>query len=116
MIAFLESYGTSNRLMKAILHDLNITEYIAGVKALGLVCKFITCPFWHVLEEKSVHMFDMNKKYLQLSNVFEHASKNVEMFMTGKLLPFGEETYIVPDKFLMLLQKSHHLMIKCRLI
>ena len=54
----------------------------------------------------SVHIFDMNKKYLQLSNVFEDASKKVEMFMTGKLLPFGEETYIVPDKFFDALTKE----------
>jgi hypothetical protein len=41
---FLESYGASNRLLQSILHDLRIQEYLAGVKALGLISKHLTCP------------------------------------------------------------------------
>ncbi|CAG2192717.1 unnamed protein product [Mytilus edulis] len=94
---FLESYGASNRLLKSILHDLKTPEFIAGVKALGLICTFITCPLWHILEDKSVSIIDMNTKYLQLTNFFIDASENTEDFMKGKLLPFGDDTYIVED-------------------
>jgi len=37
MISFLESVGCSNKLQKAVLHDLKVTQFIAGTKALALV-------------------------------------------------------------------------------
>ena len=106
MTDFLTSYGTSNQLLKAVLHDLTVTEYIAGVKALALVYKFVTCPLWHLLEDKSIYIFDMNQRYLQLTKFFEDASKNVNLFMTGKLLPFGDETYIVHDQYYSVVTKK----------
>ena len=39
---FLCSYGAGNRLLKSILFDLNTVEFVAGIKALGLLSKFIT--------------------------------------------------------------------------
>lgn len=39
----------------------------------------------------------MNTKYLQLTKFFIDASENTEDFMKGKLLPFGDDTYIVED-------------------
>jgi hypothetical protein len=47
-------------------NDLKIQEYLAGVKALGLISKLLTCPLWHLLEDKFVNILDMNEKYQQL--------------------------------------------------
>ena len=66
MTEFLESYGTENRLLKSILSDLKTIEFIAGVKALGLIYLLITCPLWTVLEDPNITITDMNDKYLQL--------------------------------------------------
>lgn len=65
-VHYFESYSASNRLLQSILHDLKIQEYLAGVKALGLISKLLTCPLWHLLEDKSVNILDMNEKYQQL--------------------------------------------------
>jgi hypothetical protein len=45
-----------HRLLQSILHDLKIQEYLAGVKALGLISKLLTCPLWHLLEDKFVNI------------------------------------------------------------
>ena len=90
MIAFLENVGCTNKLQKSILFDLKIPEFIAGTKALALICKFITSPLWCVLEDKSVSLSDMNEKYLAVVNYMEDASANVDQFMSGNLILFKE--------------------------
>lgn len=47
----------SNSLLKSVWHDINVPEYLAGVKALGL----ITRPMWSLIEDGNVHVLDMNK-------------------------------------------------------
>ncbi|XP_060585047.1 uncharacterized protein LOC132740991 [Ruditapes philippinarum] len=90
MISFLESVGCSNKLQKAVLHDLKVTEFISGTKALALVSKLSTCPLWYVLEDKHVSLSDMNEKYLAVVNFLQNASANVEQFMSGNLVLFEE--------------------------
>lgn len=82
---FLEGYGAANRLLKSVQFDLKVNEYLAGVKALGLISKFITCPLWSVLEDKSISIVDMNKKYLDLVTFLEDAAINVESFQNGQM-------------------------------
>ena len=72
-----------------------IQEYLAGVKALGLISKLLTCPRWHLLEDKSVNILDMNEKYQQLVTFLNtDASANINSFMSGDLLVFGDDTYV----------------------
>jgi len=39
----------SKSIVEAILADVQVPEYIAGCKALGLINKLITGPLWQVL-------------------------------------------------------------------
>ena len=87
---FLESYGSENRLLKSVLFDLKSVEFLAGVKALGLISKIITCPLWKVLENGEISLVDMNEKYLELVTFLEDASRNITNFMSGELFLFGE--------------------------
>ena len=88
---FLESHGSENRLLKSILFDLKSFEFLAGVKALGLISKFITSPLWTVLETKEISIVDMNEKYLELLTFIDDASRNVRNFMAGELFLFGQD-------------------------
>lgn len=45
---------------------IQIPEFVAGVKALGLISRHLTGPLWSLLENKDLHILDMNEKYLQL--------------------------------------------------
>ena len=43
---YFECFGTPNRLLRAVKIDLGIISNIAGCRALGIVDKLITGPFW----------------------------------------------------------------------
>ena len=81
MKEFLETDGSN----KWVLYDLGIPFLIAGTKALGLISKFITTPLWAIVEDKKVHILDMNQRYLQLLNYIKDAALNTDAFMCGKL-------------------------------
>ena len=73
MITFLESHNT-NLLLKAVLEDLKTPEYIAGVKALGLISCLITVPLWCMIEDKSVSITDIESEVLTVNYVLEGCS------------------------------------------
>ena len=72
-----------------VLHDLQQPFFIAGCKALGLVCKLVTIPLWRLLESKR-HILDMNVKYLELTTFLRDSAINVVEFMLGNLRPFQD--------------------------
>ena len=43
---FLEVWQTPNKLLRTVLTDVQVPEFLAGCKALGLVYKIITGPLW----------------------------------------------------------------------
>ena len=81
MLEFLQDDGSN----PWVRHDLQIPFYIAGTKALGLISKLITTPLWDLIEDKSVHILDMNTKYLELQTYLIDAAKNIDQFMAGGL-------------------------------
>ena len=90
----------TNKLLKAVQHDVKVPMFMAEVKSLGLISRLITGPLWSLLEDRNIHILDMNKYYLQLVNFFNDAQANIEIFMKGKLLPFGETTVVKNDALL----------------
>ncbi len=62
---FCEVWQTPNQLLRAVLSDVQVPEYLAGCRALGLVNKVITGPLWRVLETPEISILDMNE-YLQM--------------------------------------------------
>ena len=60
---FSDVWQTPNQLLRAVLSDIQISEYVAGCKALGLINKVITGPLWLVLECNDVSILDMNERY-----------------------------------------------------
>ena len=90
MTLYLKSVGTSNGLQRSILFDIQVPEFLAGMKTLGLISKYITCPLWCVLENKSVSITDMNSKYLELVTYIEDVLKNIDQFISGNMILFEE--------------------------
>lgn len=93
MVTFLKDHGSN----QWVLHDLKISFFVAGCKALGLICKLVTSPLWNLIEKKDIHIMDMNKFYLQLTTFLNDASNNLDDFMSGNILPFGVDTYVKRD-------------------
>ena len=59
-------WQTPNKLLKAVLADVKVPEFLAGCKALGLINKIVTGPLWRVIESKDVSILDMNTHYCHL--------------------------------------------------
>lgn len=88
---FLKSWGTPNRLLQAVMEDINNPINIAGSKALGLIDKHITGPLWRLLES-DIHVLDIPQHYLKLKNFFERCTEeSINQFMTGENIPFNSD-------------------------
>ncbi|WAQ99794.1 hypothetical protein MAR_024167 [Mya arenaria] len=81
---FLED-NQSNNLLKSVLHDLNIPEYLASVKAFGLISRLITAPLWSLLEDKIVQIYDMKEHYVELVIYLYEAVEDIDIFMRGEM-------------------------------
>ena len=89
MINFLtKTWGTPNRLLKAVLEDASNNLYMAGCKALGLIDKFITGPLWRILES-DIHILDLSDCYTNLLSFLKNC-KDASEFMTGENTPFPD--------------------------
>lgn len=63
---FIEVWQTPNQLLRAVLADIQVPEYLAGCRALGLVNKCVTGPLWRILETPRISILQMNKYFLTL--------------------------------------------------
>lgn len=97
MTEYLEQIPITNKLLKSVYSDLKVEEFVAGLKALGLICKLITCPLWNIIERKNVNILDMNTKYQQLVTFCTEATDQLDRFLTGDMAIFEEDTYIDKD-------------------
>ena len=68
--------GTLNRLLQAVLSDLQVSHFVAGARALGIIDKVITGPFWRHLESSSVSILEMSDTYCKMRSSFEKWSKD----------------------------------------
>ena len=96
MKEYLEGHRT-NGLLQSVLHDLKVPEYVAGCKALGLISRLITQPLWSILDDEKVSILDMNCYYASLVDFLQKIQEDIGSFMTGQLLPFGEDTILHKD-------------------
>ena len=63
----IEVWQTPNKLLRAVLADVQVQEFIAGCKALGLIYKIITGPLWRVIESKDYFVNSWHELSLSVS-------------------------------------------------
>jgi len=78
----------TNNLLKSVLFDLKVPLFVAGTKALGLVRRLITVPLWCLIEDKQMHILEMNLVYSKLVDFLEYSTENLSDFMKGKAHSF----------------------------
>ena len=86
----LDVWQTPKRLLKAVLDDIQIPEYLAGCKALGLVNKLITGPLWRVIESKNESILDMNVRYRRLLECLEAWSIDATAVVSHEAILFDD--------------------------
>ena len=86
--------------MKSVLKAVQSPTVITGFRALGVFNKFISTPLLKILEDKSTHILDMNKRYKTLITYLEIVSVDViraQDLITGEFRPF-EDVAIKKDQ------------------
>lgn len=96
MTEFLTGLQTNN-LLKSVLFDLKVPLFVAGTKALGLVSRLITVPLWCLIEDKQIHILEMNLVYSKLVDYLEYSTENLSDFMKGKAHSFIESAPVKKD-------------------
>ena len=105
---FLKSWGTPNRLLRAILEDVTDDINVAGIKALGLIDKHVTGPLWRILES-GIHIVDVPQYYNKLHQFIRSCTEtNVDTFMTGENVPFDRDLIKKDDVWHALVTPSQH--------
>ena len=103
----LTEFLKADRSNSWVLSDLLVPKYVAGCKALGPISKFITKLLWNVIENKDVHIMDLNKHCVELTEFLTEALQNIPAFMEGKFklsfVPVKEDEIL-----LSLLKPSNH--------
>ena len=96
MEAYLRHHHPSalNRLLQAVLSDLQVSHYVVGIRALGIIDKVVTGPFWRHLESSSVSILEMSDTYSKMKNKFEEWSKDAQVVMDNEELLFADFTNI----------------------
>ena len=71
MLEYLSNFhgGTLNCLLQAVLKDLKSPYFVAGCKALGIIDKLVTGPFWRYLQSSSVSILYMGDMYTKCGTV-----------------------------------------------
>ena len=84
---FSSGLSTSNLLLKAVEADATVPELWAGCRALGLLNKFVTGPFWRLLESDFT-ILEMNARYEHMVSCFEQWAKDASEILSGEACLF----------------------------
>jgi E1A/CREB-binding protein len=86
---FLSLWSEPNELLKSISFDVHEPVYKAGIRALGLIDKVVTGPFWRLIETVP-NVLALNTHLHQLKIHLEAWSKDASPVLAGEYV-FSEE-------------------------
>ena len=81
----MQTWPNPNNLLKAVAEDIVNRVHQAGLRALGLIDKRITGPYWRVLESAG-NILDLNPYLHQMKISFENWSKKSSGLLEGECL------------------------------
>ena len=87
--AFMNEVKSDNQLMKAVHADLNVQQFLAGARALGMIDKFVTTPLWKVLE-MSEHVSGLTERYEKMCECFAKWAMDASDLMSGEVQMFDD--------------------------
>lgn len=111
--AYMEDYlskhhkGALNKLLQAVLADLRVPQYIAGCKALGIVDKLITGPFWRYIEASKESILDMSAVYTKMKTQLDNWGCDALPLLEHQVMLFPDFTNCTDDVALCLNKPSH---------
>ena len=100
--------GPLNGLLRAILSDLRVPKHIAGCKALGIIDKLVTGPFWRKLESSTVSILDLSDIYSVMKQSFDCWGEDATSVIDNQEVLFPEFTNFDDMVSKELFQQSSH--------
>ena len=86
---FKDVWQTPNQLLRAVNQDMQIPDYAAGCKALGLINKIVTGPLWRVLESET-SILEMNNYFQTLVTHLDEWALNAADVLCGEAILFPD--------------------------
>ena len=87
---FLDIWRTPNQLLRAVYSDMQVPEYLAGCRALGLINKVVTGPLWRVLESSDISILEMNGYYQTLITNIDLWSLDASELLHGEAVLYPD--------------------------
>lgn len=94
---FLVKWADPNDLLKSVQLDVEELVYVSGTRALGIIDKVITGPFWRLIEN-SPNVLSLNKNLYQLKIQLEQWSQDASPLLAGDCLFDEQEAPINKDE------------------
>uniref|UniRef100_W5MZG7 Uncharacterized protein n=1 Tax=Lepisosteus oculatus TaxID=7918 RepID=W5MZG7_LEPOC len=89
LVEFTAEFQHDNSLVAEVHADLNVPQYVAGCRALGLVAKIITEPLWRVMSKKE-HVLAMNDRYQTLVSKLKDWQKDGTRLVKGQVCLYDD--------------------------
>ena len=87
---FQNVWQTPNQLLRAVYSDIQVPEYLAGCRALGLINKIVTGTLWRLLESSDISITEMNEYYQMLVSYIDEWSTDASKLLHGEAVLYPE--------------------------
>ena len=87
--SFFEVYGTPNNLLRAVQEDLDEIGNIAGCRALGIIDKLVTGPYWRKCETVE-NILDLNPVVEEMQRNCLHWSEDSSTLLFDQKAEFSD--------------------------
>ncbi len=81
-----------NLLLQAVLKDLKSPLHIAGCKALGIIDKLVSGPFWRYLQTSTLSILKMGEVYTKMRDRMQKWSDDAQCVLDNEAILFPETT------------------------
>ena len=94
---FQNIWQTPNQLLRAVYNDIQVPEYLAGCRALGVINKIVTGPLWHLLESSDISITEMNEYYQILVSHIDKCDRICEKPACRENAQVAQCAFLVPQ-------------------
>ncbi|CAH1266570.1 Hypp3423 [Branchiostoma lanceolatum] len=81
------SVKAGNKLLRAVMADVNSKPLLAGCRALGIIYVNITEPYWRLVDRQDVHILDLTKSLQEVMSLFQKWSTDATPLLQSDLPP-----------------------------
>ena len=108
MVQYLTLHHTAplNQLLQAVLKDLQCPYLIAGCKALGIIDKIVTGPFWRCVQSSTVSILEMSDIYTKMKQKFDEWGNDSQVVIENQVFLFEDYTNTTDEVALHIFESS----------